>query len=90
MISLCILDQCSEKLLSCKDDGEAMTVLGAYLEKVSNRDSTLPTVPHASAMSNYSPPDGKVGSISFISLLKNGKIYVTVFSLLCPIRFFPQ
>ena len=62
MISLSILDKCSDQLLACKDDGEAMTVLGAYLEKVSNCDSTVPCVPHCATMSNYSSPDSEVST----------------------------
>uniref|UniRef100_W5MRU7 TBC1 domain family member 9 n=1 Tax=Lepisosteus oculatus TaxID=7918 RepID=W5MRU7_LEPOC len=45
-LALAVLDANIDKLLNCKDDGEAMTVLGRYLDSVSNKDSTLPPIPH--------------------------------------------
>uniref|UniRef100_A0A8C9U222 TBC1 domain family member 9 n=1 Tax=Scleropages formosus TaxID=113540 RepID=A0A8C9U222_SCLFO len=45
-LALSVLDANIEKLLNCKDDGEAMTVLGRYLDSVTNKDSTLPPIPH--------------------------------------------
>lgn len=35
------LDANRNKLLAVQDDGEAMTVLGNYLEHVTNRDATM-------------------------------------------------
>ncbi|XP_041366492.1 TBC1 domain family member 9-like [Gigantopelta aegis] len=43
-VALAILDSRSDLLLACAEDGEAMTVLTAYLENVANRDSTMPRV----------------------------------------------
>ena len=40
-IALAALDANRNKLLTVEDDGEAMTVLGHYLEGVTNRDSTV-------------------------------------------------
>ncbi|XP_053112814.1 TBC1 domain family member 9 isoform X5 [Hemicordylus capensis] len=45
-LALAVLDANVDKLLNCKDDGEAMTVLGKYLDSVTNKDSTLPPIPH--------------------------------------------
>ncbi|XP_034627123.1 TBC1 domain family member 9 isoform X3 [Trachemys scripta elegans] len=45
-LALAVLDANVDKLLNCKDDGEAMTVLGRYLDSVTNKDSTLPPIPH--------------------------------------------
>ncbi|XP_063776453.1 TBC1 domain family member 9 isoform X2 [Pseudophryne corroboree] len=45
-LALAVLEANVDKLLNCKDDGEAMTVLGRYLDSVSNKDSTLPPIPH--------------------------------------------
>ncbi|KAL4618166.1 TBC1 domain family member 9-like isoform X1 [Arapaima gigas] len=45
-LALSVLEANVEKLLKCKDDGEAMTVLGRYLDSISNRDSILPPMPH--------------------------------------------
>lgn len=45
-LALAVLEANVDKLLECKDDGEAMTVLGRYLDSVTNKDSTLPPIPH--------------------------------------------
>lgn len=45
-LALAVLDANVDKLLNCKDDGEAMTVLGRYLDSITNKDSTLPPIPH--------------------------------------------
>ncbi|XP_053478003.1 TBC1 domain family member 9 [Ictalurus furcatus] len=45
-LALSVLDANIHQLLNCKDDGEAMTVLGRYLDSVTNKDSTLPPIPH--------------------------------------------
>ncbi|KAJ7404187.1 hypothetical protein BTVI_73470 [Pitangus sulphuratus] len=45
-LALAVLEANVDKLLNCKDDGEAMTVLGRYLDSVTNKDSTLPPIPH--------------------------------------------
>ncbi|XP_066535393.1 TBC1 domain family member 9 [Hoplias malabaricus] len=45
-LALSVLDANIHRLLNCKDDGEAMTVLGRYLDSVTNKDSTLPPIPH--------------------------------------------
>lgn len=40
-VSLVILDRLQDKLTACKDEGEAMTILAQYLNKVTNEDSKL-------------------------------------------------
>uniref|UniRef100_A0A4W4GDT9 TBC1 domain family member 9 n=1 Tax=Electrophorus electricus TaxID=8005 RepID=A0A4W4GDT9_ELEEL len=45
-LALSVLNANVHQLLSCKDDGEAMTVLGRYLDSVTNKDSPLPPIPH--------------------------------------------
>uniref|UniRef100_A0AAQ4S2Y6 TBC1 domain family member 9 n=1 Tax=Gasterosteus aculeatus aculeatus TaxID=481459 RepID=A0AAQ4S2Y6_GASAC len=45
-LALSVLHANIHQLLGCKDDGEAMTVLGRYLDSVTNKDSTLPPIPH--------------------------------------------
>ncbi|XP_062334252.1 TBC1 domain family member 9, partial [Osmerus eperlanus] len=45
-LALAVLHANIHQLLNCKDDGEAMTVLGRYLDSVTNKDSTLPPIPH--------------------------------------------
>nr|XP_056721310.1 TBC1 domain family member 9B isoform X1 [Euleptes europaea] len=57
-VSLAILDANMEKLLNCCDEGEAMTVLGRYLDNVVNRHSVSPPIPHLHALltSGDEPP----------------------------------
>uniref|UniRef100_A0A8C7P0C4 TBC1 domain family member 9 n=1 Tax=Oncorhynchus mykiss TaxID=8022 RepID=A0A8C7P0C4_ONCMY len=45
-LALNVLHANIHQLLGAKDDGEAMTVLGRYLDSVTNKDSTLPPIPH--------------------------------------------
>uniref|UniRef100_A0A673VVH4 TBC1 domain family member 9 n=1 Tax=Salmo trutta TaxID=8032 RepID=A0A673VVH4_SALTR len=45
-LALSVLHANIHQLLGAKDDGEAMTVLGRYLDSVTNKDSTLPPIPH--------------------------------------------
>uniref|UniRef100_A0A3B3SSU2 TBC1 domain family member 9 n=1 Tax=Paramormyrops kingsleyae TaxID=1676925 RepID=A0A3B3SSU2_9TELE len=45
-LALSVLEANIDSLLKCRDDGEAMTVLGRYLDSVTNRDSTMPPIPH--------------------------------------------
>ncbi|XP_035426811.1 TBC1 domain family member 9B isoform X1 [Cygnus atratus] len=57
-MSLAILDANMEKLLQCCDEGEAMTILGRYLDNVVNRQSVSPPIPHLHALltSGDDPP----------------------------------
>uniref|UniRef100_A0A8C0AV22 TBC1 domain family member 9B n=1 Tax=Buteo japonicus TaxID=224669 RepID=A0A8C0AV22_9AVES len=57
-VSLAILDANMEKLLQCCDEGEAMTILGRYLDNVVNRQSISPPIPHLHALltSGDDPP----------------------------------
>ncbi|XP_075797225.1 TBC1 domain family member 8B isoform X2 [Pelodiscus sinensis] len=41
-LGLAVLDYNIEKLLSCKDDAEAVTVLNRFFDSVTNKDSPLP------------------------------------------------
>ncbi|CAN0279380.1 unnamed protein product, partial [Lampetra planeri] len=49
-LALAVLHANMGKLLSCHDDGEAMTILGSYLDSVTNKDSTLPPITHLHAL----------------------------------------
>ncbi|XP_077182727.1 TBC1 domain family member 9B isoform X2 [Paroedura picta] len=57
-VSLSILDANMETLLNCCDEGEAMTVLGRYLDNVVNQHSVSPPIPHLHALltSGDEPP----------------------------------
>ncbi|XP_072368788.1 TBC1 domain family member 9B-like isoform X1 [Scyliorhinus torazame] len=49
-VSLAVLEANMEKLLNCFDEGEAMTILGRYLDNVCNKQSTSPPIPHLHAL----------------------------------------
>uniref|UniRef100_A0A5F8HEG7 TBC1 domain family member 9B n=1 Tax=Monodelphis domestica TaxID=13616 RepID=A0A5F8HEG7_MONDO len=67
-VSLAILDANMEQLLNCSDEGEAMTVLGRYLDNVVNKQSVSPPIPHLHALltSGDEPPP----EIDIFELLK--------------------
>lgn len=58
-IALATLDANRNKLLSVQDDGEAMTILGNYLEHVTNRDATMLT-------NNQGANNRGLGGVKFI------------------------
>ncbi|XP_059506547.1 TBC1 domain family member 9B-like isoform X1 [Stegostoma tigrinum] len=49
-VSLAVLEANMEKLLNCSDEGEAMTILGRYLDNVCNKQCTTPPIPHLHAL----------------------------------------
>ncbi|KAG8523019.1 TBC1 domain family member 9B [Galemys pyrenaicus] len=49
-VALAILDANVEELLGCVDEGEAMTILGRYLDNVVNKQSVSPPIPHLHAL----------------------------------------
>ncbi|XP_078509668.1 TBC1 domain family member 9B isoform X2 [Lissotriton helveticus] len=57
-VSLAILEANMKTLLTCNDEGEAMTALGRYLDNVVNRQSVSPPIPHLHALltSGDEPP----------------------------------
>lgn len=57
-VSLAVLEANMEKLLNCADEGEAMTVLGRYLDNVVNRQTASSPIPHLHAVltSGDEPP----------------------------------
>ncbi|XP_039736170.1 TBC1 domain family member 9B isoform X3 [Pteropus medius] len=67
-VALAILDANMEQLLSCSDEGEAMTILGRYLDNVVNKQSVSPPVPHLHALltSGDNPP----AEVDIFDLLK--------------------
>ena len=60
-IGLATLDTNRNKLLAVRDDGEAMTVLGNYLEHVTNRDSTMVAANQGGSSRNSGVPSTGVG-----------------------------
>ncbi|CAG0880980.1 unnamed protein product [Darwinula stevensoni] len=65
-LALCILKENQEKLLRCRDEGDAMALLTEYLESVHNSECTLPYLP----ISGISHPPKKQGSVKIQDLLK--------------------
>ncbi|XP_018110430.1 TBC1 domain family member 9B isoform X3 [Xenopus laevis] len=49
-ISLAILEANMESLMNSLDEGEAMTILGRYLDNVLNKQSVSPPIPHLHAL----------------------------------------
>ncbi|XP_059551624.1 TBC1 domain family member 9B isoform X4 [Myotis daubentonii] len=67
-LALAILDANVKKLLDCSDEGEAMTILGRYLDNVVNKQSVSPPIPHLHALltSGDDPPE----EVDIFDLLK--------------------
>ncbi|KAK5873448.1 hypothetical protein PBY51_018488 [Eleginops maclovinus] len=57
-VALAVLYDNMDALLSCSDEGEAMTVLGRYLDNVVNKQTVAPPIPHLHALltSGDDPP----------------------------------
>lgn len=68
-VALATLDANRTSLLAITDDGEAMTILGNYLDNVTNRDATMPVTSASQQVSNRS--QGALGAIvSFSAFLQ--------------------
>ncbi|XP_076861909.1 TBC1 domain family member 9B isoform X2 [Brachyhypopomus gauderio] len=57
-VSLAVLHANMDQLLACTDEGEAMTILGRYLDNVVNKQTVSPPIPHLHALltSGDEPP----------------------------------
>ncbi|XP_034722373.1 TBC1 domain family member 9B-like, partial [Etheostoma cragini] len=57
-VALEVLHDNMDSLLSCSDEGEAMTILGRYLDNVVNKQTVAPPTPHLHALltSGDTPP----------------------------------
>ncbi|KAM4555975.1 TBC1 domain family member 9B isoform 1-T1 [Odontesthes bonariensis] len=57
-VALAVLHDNMDALLSCSDEGEAMTILGRYLDNVVNKQTVAPPIPHLHALltSGEDPP----------------------------------
>ncbi|XP_066470035.1 TBC1 domain family member 9B isoform X1 [Tiliqua scincoides] len=66
-VSLAILDANMDKLLNCCDEGEAMTILGRYLDNVVNQQSVSQTNTHPCAnMTSGDEPQAKIDIFELI------------------------
>ncbi|KAG8144603.1 putative TBC1 domain family member 8B protein [Naja naja] len=84
-LGLAVLDYNLEKLLACKDDAEAVTVLSRFFESVTNKDSPLPpAVQQASGMNENRSPHPRVDITDLIresneeveSMRRRNRLYV--------------
>uniref|UniRef100_A0A674N8J0 TBC1 domain family member 9B n=1 Tax=Takifugu rubripes TaxID=31033 RepID=A0A674N8J0_TAKRU len=68
-VALAVLHANMDALLSCSDEGEAMTILGRYLDNVVNKQTAAPPIPHLHARltSGEDPP----AEIDIFSLIKS-------------------
>ncbi|KAJ3587618.1 hypothetical protein NHX12_011215 [Muraenolepis orangiensis] len=57
-VALAVLNDNMDALLACNDEGEAMTILGRYLDNVVNKQTVSPPIPHLHALltSGDEPP----------------------------------
>uniref|UniRef100_A0A665TYI6 TBC1 domain family member 9B n=1 Tax=Echeneis naucrates TaxID=173247 RepID=A0A665TYI6_ECHNA len=57
-VALAVLHDNMDALLTCSDEGEAMTILGRYLDNVVNKQTVAPPTPHLHALltSGEDPP----------------------------------
>ncbi|XP_067852059.1 TBC1 domain family member 9B-like isoform X2 [Heptranchias perlo] len=80
-VSLAVLEANMEKLLNCSDEGEAMTILGRYLDNVCNKQSISPPIPHLHALltnGNELPPQIDIFELIKSSYEKFGTIRADV------------
>ncbi|TKS65021.1 TBC1 domain family member 9B [Collichthys lucidus] len=68
-VALAVLHDNMDALLSCSDEGEAMTILGRYLDNVVNKQTVAPPIPHLHALltSGDDPPP----EIDIFNLIKS-------------------
>ncbi|XP_075872738.1 TBC1 domain family member 9B isoform X2 [Nelusetta ayraudi] len=66
-VALAVLHDNMEALLSCSDEGEAMTILGRYLDNVVNNQTVAPPTPHLHALlTNGEDPPAEVDVFQLI------------------------
>ncbi|XP_051871160.1 LOW QUALITY PROTEIN: TBC1 domain family member 9B-like [Pristis pectinata] len=67
-VSLAVLEANMEKLLNCSDEGEAMTILGRYLDNVCNTQTASPPIPHLHAI--LTSGDDPLPQVDIFELIK--------------------
>ncbi|XP_009305931.1 TBC1 domain family member 9B isoform X2 [Danio rerio] len=80
-VSLAVLHANMDQLLSCSDEGEAMTILGRYLDNVVNKQTVSPPIPHLHALltsGNNPPPEIDVFELIKASYEKFGSLRADV------------
>ncbi|KAI2657150.1 TBC1 domain family member 9B [Labeo rohita] len=80
-VALAVLHANMDQLLSCSDEGEAMTILGRYLDNVVNKQTVSPPIPHLHALltsGNNPPPEIDVFELIKASYEKFGSLRADV------------
>ncbi|XP_051514386.1 TBC1 domain family member 9B-like isoform X2 [Myxocyprinus asiaticus] len=80
-VSLAVLHANMDQLLSCSDEGEAMTILGRYLDNVVNKQTVSPPIPHLHALltsGNNPPPEIDIFELIKSSYEKFGSLRADV------------
>ncbi|XP_036403870.1 TBC1 domain family member 9B [Megalops cyprinoides] len=80
-VSLAVLHANMEQLLACSDEGEAMTILGRYLDNVVNKQTVSPPIPHLHALltsGDEPPPEIDVFELIKASYEKFGSLRADV------------
>ncbi|XP_069754067.1 TBC1 domain family member 9B-like isoform X2 [Narcine bancroftii] len=67
-VSLAVLEANMESLLNCTDEGEAMTILGRYLDNVCNTQTASPPIPHLHA--SLTSGDDLLPQVDIFELIK--------------------
>ncbi|XP_044283313.1 TBC1 domain family member 8B [Varanus komodoensis] len=67
-LGLAVLDYNMDKLLTCKDDAEAVTVLNRFFDSVTNKDSPLP--PMVQQASGMTEPKSQHHSVDITDLIR--------------------
>ncbi|KAA0709761.1 TBC1 domain family member 9B [Triplophysa tibetana] len=80
-VSLAVLHANMDQLMACSDEGEAMTILGRYLDNVVNKQTVSPPIPHLHALltsGNTPPPEIDVFELIKASYEKFGSLRADV------------
>ncbi|XP_048086694.1 TBC1 domain family member 9B isoform X2 [Alosa alosa] len=80
-VSLAVLHANMELLMACNDEGEAMTILGRYLDNVVNKQTVSPPIPHLHALltsGDEPPPEIDVFELIKASYEKFGSLRADV------------
>uniref|UniRef100_A0A8C1WR31 TBC1 domain family, member 9 (with GRAM domain) n=1 Tax=Cyprinus carpio TaxID=7962 RepID=A0A8C1WR31_CYPCA len=80
-VALAVLHANMDQLLSCSDEGEAMTILGRYLDNVVNKQTVSSPIPHLHALltsGNNPPPEIDVFELIKASYEKFGSLRADV------------
>uniref|UniRef100_A0A8C3M5H0 TBC1 domain family member 8B n=1 Tax=Chrysolophus pictus TaxID=9089 RepID=A0A8C3M5H0_CHRPC len=89
-LGLAVLEYNMDKLLTCKDDAEAVTVLNRFFDSVTNKDSPLP--PAVQQGSNLTDAKGDHPKVDITDLIResNERLLINFFLILFQLRVVSQ